>query len=93
MGSPTYNEVSVPQAGEAEILAAPGARSQRRFLRVINVDPTNFFNFTTDGSAATITGIKLAPLASIEWKHPDVPQGQLRGLANVADAEAVIEVG
>lgn len=104
MGSPTYTRVTVPQTGEGEILAASGAREQRKFLRITNVDPTNFCYISLLAAAVAGTDLVLYSAAAaadgatgarthVEWNHPHVPQGAIRGLADTADVEVVVEVG
>jgi hypothetical protein len=101
MASLNTLRVTCPEAAENTILAATGDRDQRKFLRITNVDPTNIC-YISALAAATVADIVLYPSTLtaaaqigapnfIEWTHPNVPQGEIRGLAVVADVELIIE--
>jgi len=98
MASPTQVSVTVLSAGEGEILAAATTTTRRRFLRIHNTDLANEIHVSVDGAAATVDSIlipapEIGGRGFIEWQHPHVPQGAIRGLAITSDVEAVIEVG
>ena len=84
----SYLNITVPQAAEGELLAA---NVYRGYLRISNTDATNFINVNAGGGAATIDDIRIPPLGFVEWKGLGVPVAAIRGLANTADVEAVIQ--